>query len=606
MKKKLDEKIIQKITSSHIPVPMCVVSSGGKIIGANEHMDQVFLYGDLENADFFQLTGVKVSELMEDLKTDKSDALADKSDALAKKSEEKVIERNGKKFSVIADDEMLEDESIIVFFNDVTNYEDLKDKYEAERILVARVNVDNYDEFTDKVSPETGASVSGTVERIIRDWAGYIGGTVNKLRDTLYSIYFHGSRLNELVENKFAILDEVKGIETGADFPLTLSIGIGVGGKDIVETNEFAAGALDLALSRGGDQAIIRDRDNLQYFGGRLQSVEKGSKGKSRIIGQALCKLIEQSNRVMIMGHRDADMDALGSALGIYRICLKCETEGFIVLDNVTKTMLPIYEQVRDAQVYNIITTEKALAEFNKDTLLVVVDTNRPSYLEAPELLEKAEKIVVIDHHRRGEDAIENPTLAYIETYASSASELVTEMLQYTVERKDLSKLEAEGLLGGITLDTNRFAVKTGVRTFEAAAWLRRAGADTTEVKRYFQQEEETFMVKARALASAKFYPGGLVTAICQGENLNAQVINAQVADEILNIKDIKASFVAGRNEKGETCVSARSLGDVNVQVILEKMGGGGHLNTAGAQIGGSPEEAIEMIMNILKEGEKK
>ena len=475
-------------------------------------MDQVFLYGDLQDADFFQLTGIKTSELEG-----------------VPEGERIIIERNGKKFSVVADDETLEDDSLIVFFNDVTVYEDLKDRYEAERILVARINVDNYDEFTDAVSPETGASVSGTVERIIRDWAGEIGGTVNKLRDTLYSIYFHGSKLQELIDNKFAILDEVRSIETGADFPLTLSMGIGVGGKDIVETNEFATGALDLALSRGGDQAIVRNKGDLQYFGGRLQSVEKGSKGKSRMIGQALWKLIQQSNRVMIMGHQMADMDAMGAALGIYRMCLACETESYLVIDTIAESMEPIYRQLRNAQEYNFMNTEKALSEIRKDTLLVIVDTNRPSYLEAPELLEKAEKIVVIDHHRRGEDAIENPTLAYIETYASSASELVTELLEYTVERKNVTRLEAEALLAGITLDTNRFAVKTGVRTFEAAAWLRRAGADTTEVKKYFQQKEETFLLKAKALASAEFQGKGIATAILEGENPGAQVINAFV-----------------------------------------------------------------------------
>ena len=579
----MNEKIIQKITASHIPVPMCIVSSTGKVLSVNEHISEVFPYSDIADADFFQITGVKISELM------KSDR------------EGLIIERNGRKFRVLSDDEVLEDGSHIVFFSDVTNYEDLRDRYEGERICVARISVDNYDEFTDAVSPETGTSVSGQVDRIIREWASNIGGMVSKVRNTLYVVHFHGFKIPELKENKFAILDEVRAIGTGADFPLTLSMGIGVGGWNVTETNDFAVAALDLALSRGGDQAIIREKNDLQYYGGRVQSVEKGSKGKSRMIGQALCKLIEQSNRVLIMGHRKADMDALGAALGIYRMCLFCETEAYIVMDVITDSMMPVYENVRNAQLYNFMSTEKAMKSIQKDTLLVIVDTNRPSYLEAPELLGMTGRVVVIDHHRRGEDHIDNPTLAHIETYASSASELVTEMLEYVVERKSLTKLEAEALLAGITLDTNRFAVKTGVRTFEAAAWLRRAGADTTSVKKYFQQEEDFFKAKAGTLANAEFTKDGFAYSISDTPSPNAQIINAQVADELLDVKGIRASFVAGKDASGKTCISARSLGEINVQVLLEKLGGGGHLNTAGAQVDVSPEEAIKQIQKLLE-----
>lgn len=584
----MTEKVAKRIISANIPIPMCIVSSAGKIISANRFIDQVFLYKGIEDADFFALTGIKIKSL------------------LTEDNNKVLLERNGRKFRVVVDGEKSEyGDDVIVFFKDVTKYEDLKEKYESEKVCVCRISVDNYDQFTDSVTPETGMSVTSQVDRIIRKWAADMSASLDKIKDTLYNVYFQNSHVDELLKNKFSILDDVRKIETGADFPLTLSMGIGINGSNILETSEYAAAALDLALGRGGDQAVVKDQTEISYFGGKTQSIEKGSKGKSRIIAHALRKLIEQSDRVLIMGHQNADMDAFGSALGIYRICINSRTEAHIVIDEVNDSMQAVYNQVRSTQNYNLISTEKANSLIKSDTLLVVVDTQRPSYLEAPELLDKTERVVVIDHHRRAEDFITGATLSYIETYASSTAELVTEMLQYVTVRKSLVKLEAEALLAGMTVDTNRFAVKTGVRTFEAAAWLRRAGADTTEVKRFFQIDAGTFRVRAKAIADAKFHDGGIATSICEGHNQDAQVINSQVADELLNIKGIKASFVAGINERGVTCISARSLGDINVQVLLEKIGGGGHLNTAGAQVTDAPDAVIQTVMSLLEKGEK-
>ena len=399
-------------------------------------------------------------------------------------------------------------------------------------------------------------------------------------------------------ENKFRKWIRTE-IETKADFPASLSIGLGIGGKNILETEEFAVTALELALGRGGDQAVVKDGGRIQYYGGKNQTVEKGNKGKSRIVGHALKQLIEQSNRVLIMGHKGADMDAFGSSLGIYRMCALSGTEAHIVIDEVNDSLHAIFTQAKAADNYSFITTQRAEKLITRETLLIVLDTHRPSYLERPELLETAERIVVIDHHRKAEDSIENTALSYIESYASSTAELVTEMLQYAGGKKTLIKLEAEALLAGMYIDTNRFAVKTGVRTFEAAAWLRRSGADTTEVKRFFQTDLEDFRVRAKCIAAAEFYDNGFAVSVCEGNNQDAQVINSQVADELLNIKGIKASFVAGRNDKGVTCVSARSLGDVNVQLIMEKLGGGGHLTTAGTQVECSPEEVINEIKKM-------
>lgn len=605
------EKYIKEfnMVAPNIPIPACIVGADGKIESANDQIEKVFPFGGVEDQDFFALTGVRMKVLK---------AIASGEESESPDQDESqgplVVDRNNRRFSVTVepvaayypqpDGANIEGstEAYLVFFYDVTDYEEIRDRYDREQICVCRINVDNYDQFIDAVSSETGMSVSTELNKIIRKWSGELDGAIDKIKETQYVIHFPKRNLEELMANKFAILDQVRGIETGIDFPLSLSIGVGVEGKEISETAEFAAAALDLALGRGGDQAVIKNQNRIHYYGGKTQSVEKSNKGKSRIVGHALKKLVEQSNRVFIMGHRHADMDVFGSAMGVYRICLTCGTDAYIVIDEIPENIKSFYEQVRAAENYNIIGTEQARNMVEKDTLIVILDTQRPGFVEAPELLEAAENIVVIDHHRKPEDSIESPTLAYVETYASSTAELVTEMLQYALNRKTLVRLEAEALLAGMTIDTNRFAVKTGVRTFEAAAWLRRSGADTTEIKRYFQVDEKDFNVKARALANARVHEGGIATAITENGGAEVQVLNSQVADELLNIKGIKASFVAGKNHNDVTCVSARSLGDMNVQLIMEKFGGGGHLTTAGAQIEGEPEEIIERIINSVEE----
>lgn len=590
----MNREKIENLISSNIPIPICVVNSSGKIVGANAKIEDVFLYGDLEDADIFAMSGIKAKELFGENPQEAKDIIP------------RIIERNQRKFKVVPGEVMEEgeDQVVLLYFYDVTGLEELKEKYEDEKICVCRINIDNYDQFNDAVSPETGMAVTTDVNKMIRKWAQDIEGSIDKIKESQYVIHFQQRFLEGLMTGKFELLDQVRALETSVDFPLSLSMGIGVSGKDLAETASFAAAALDLALGRGGDQAVVKNDSRIQYYGGKTQSVEKSNKGKSRVVGHALRKLIEDSKTVLIMGHKHADIDAFGSALGIYRMCLALKVDAHIVINEVPESLKDFYTQVEDAGNYSLIKTDKAKKLAKDNALIVVLDTHRPSYIEEPELLTLTEKIVVIDHHRRAEEVIENPTLAYIESYASSTAELVTEILQYILNRKILIRLEAEALLAGMTIDTNRFAVKTGVRTFEAAAWLRRSGADTAEVKRFFQMDKETYLIKAKAIASASFHDSGVATTICQGEHADAQVINSQVADELLDIKGIKASFVAGRNQRGVTCVSARSLGDVNVQVILEQFGGGGHLNIAGAQVEDSPEEIIEKILSITEKGE--
>ena len=579
----LGDKLIESV-----PVPMCVIDEKGKVTHANHLIGSVFLYDEIIGIDFFQLTGIKYAELA--VASDAGKFLTTK--------------KNGKIFRVLANREYdMKEGHFFVFFNDITELESVRTAYNDEKVCVAVVRIDNYDEMIASTPPDMRMQLSSQIDKTIRKWAANLNASLINNKEDEYNIYFHHYYLDKITSGKFAILDEVRQIETEADFPVSLSIGVGVGGDNIRETEEEGDAALELALGRGGDQAVVKQKNQTDYYGGRMQTVEKSNKGKSRVITHLLKQLIDETEQIFIMGHSNPDTDAFGSALGMFRVCKTCGRDPYIVLNEVSESLQVVYQQAAENPEYTFINSERAIQLADENSLLIIVDTHRPSYLECRELLELVGKIAIIDHHRKAADAIPNADLHYIEAYASSASELVAEILQYTGPKRVLRKLEAEALLGGIFIDTNRFAVKTGVRTFEAAAWLRRCGADTTEVKRFFQTDMDIFRVRAKGIASAVFHSNGVATSICEGENQEAQIINSQIADELLNIKGVKAAFVAGRNAEGKTVVSARSLGAINVQVIMEKMGGGGHLTTAGAQLPDkSPEEVLDMVKELVNE----
>ncbi|MDD5923096.1 MAG: DHH family phosphoesterase, partial [Eubacteriales bacterium] len=400
----------QNITEQ-APLPMVVVDQKGKIVERNEAMKQVFIFDEIKDYDFFALSGIRLEELKDAAENKKS----------------RVIERNDRVFRLfVRRESSSENSNLYVYFLDITGYETLKVQYENEKICVARINIDNYDEMKANTSPETQITVRGKVDKQIRAWASGIKGSLVSVSDSAYIVYFEKRYADEIIRSKFSILDEVRKIESGADFPMSLSIGIGIDGKSIQETREFADAALDLALGRGGDQAVVSQGSKIDYYGGKSQSVEKGNKGKSRVIAHALERLLKQSDRVMIMGHRNPDMDAFGSALGMVRVCQMMGYNANIVLDEVNDTLTEIYRNAQEQGNYSILKKKRALEMITPDTLLIIVDTHRPSYVECPELLEKTDKIAVIDHHRKAADAIKNPLLSYIESYASSASELVT------------------------------------------------------------------------------------------------------------------------------------------------------------------------------------
>ena len=407
-----------------------------------------------------------------------------------------------------------------------------------------------------------------------------------------------------LRENKFDLLEDVKTVNIGNDMAVTISIGMGLDGLSYAQNYEFARNAIDLALGRGGDQAVVKTPENVTYYGGKSQQVEKNTRVKARVKAQALREIISIKERVLIMGHRLADVDSFGAAVGIYRIATTLDRKANIVLNDVSTSLKPMVDLIRSHEEYGgdiIINSQQALELAGSNTVLVVVDVNKPSITECPELLKICKSIVVLDHHRQGTEVIENATLSYVEAYASSTCEMVSEILQYIGENIRITPEEADCMYSGIIIDTNNFMTKTGVRTFEAAAFLRRNGADVTRVRKLSREDAAEYKAKADAVSQAEIYRNAFAISTCTSEDIQSPtIIGAQAANELLNIKGVKASFVLTEYQN-QIFVSARSIDEVNVQIIMEKMGGGGHLGMAGCQLDGvSIPEGIGILKSNL------
>jgi cyclic-di-AMP phosphodiesterase len=580
------DKTMSYSISNH-PLPLCMIDSEGRFLWYNKKFSEIYQDAEVANAGITRVTGLKASEFFTEDPVEKP----------------VMVSHCGKTYKVVSSylDED-KNNSAVLYWIDMTNYEVVKSLYKDEKSCFAYIIVDNYDELISSSPDDRKSIVAAEIEKTIRQWAAKLSASITRYRNSQYFIVFEHKHFEKLETGKFSILDEVREIETDADFPVSLSIGIGIGGKTPQQGDEYAAAALDLALGRGGDQAVVKKVSKIEYYGGRLQTVEKRNKGKSRIMAHALRQLIDQSTQVIIMGHKKPDMDSFGAALGISRIARNRSKPVYVIINSFNESLTEMYNTAEESGNYKFINNEQALEIADKDTLAVVVDTHRPSMVECPDLLTKTDKLVVIDHHRKTEEFIDNATLTYMEAYASSTSELITEILQYSGEKKDIDKFEAEALLAGITVDTNRFSIKTGVRTFEAASWLRRMGADTASVRQFFQTDMNSLKQRSRIVSSTVMPLPGIAIAKCEGKHTDVQVINSRAADEMLNIKGVKASFVVGENEEGLTVISARSLGDVNVQTIMEKLGGGGNLTKAGAQIEIPVDETMELIVELVRE----
>ena len=491
-----------------------------------------------------------------------------------------------------------------LYFLDNTEKLNLEQELKDKENCIGIITIDNYEEMVQMLPDEKKSLILAEIEKNKYDWTANIGGLLVKTDRKTYMYFFNQKELENLKENKFDILDKVKEIDTDETVSLTLSIAVSNEGETNSDKYKSAQTAMDIVLGRGGDQAVIRENEKYTFFGGRTLEVEKRTKVKARTVARALEQIILESKDVMIMGHINADIDCMGSSLGIYRLAKDLGKEAYIVNNTTGETISSFIEALKEEKEYNdvLLNKSEALNKISEETLLVVVDTHKKSYVEVPELLEKTNKIVIIDHHRRSPDFIENAILSFHEVYASSAAELVTEILQYVETKVNLTTIETEGLYAGIMMDTKNFTFKTGVRTFEAAAYLRKKGVDILRVKKWFQSNLENYNLIAEIVRNAEIVKESIAISIYEKEDKNANLICAKAADELLTISDITASFVLGK-QGDKICVSGRSIGDINVQLILEKLGGGGHITVAGAQIEGMTiEEAKQELIAQINE----
>lgn len=477
---------------------------------------------------------------------------------------------------------------------------------EEQRLVAGLVYIDNYDEALDSIEDVKRSLLTALIDRKVNKYFTEIDALVRKIERDKYFIVFKNQYMHQLQEDRFSIIEDVKTVKVGNEMAVTLSIGIGSGGDSYNQNYEYARMSIDLALGRGGDQVVVREGEEISYYGGKTKQVERNSRVKARVKAHALREVIESREHVIIMGHSISDVDSLGAAIGVYCAARVLGKKAQIVLNEVTSSLRPLVEGFSEDKGYPadlFINSEEAIMLTNRDTLVVVVDVNRPSYTECPELLKRTDTVCVFDHHRQNSEVIENPVLSYVEPYASSACEMIAEVLQYFSENIKLESHEADCIYAGILIDTNNFMTKTGVRTFEAAAYLRRAGAEVTRVRKMLRNDMAAYKARAEAVRHAEVYRGAFAISVCPADNVESPtIVGAQAANELLNIVGIKASFVLTEYQ-GKIYVSSRSIDEINVQLIMERLGGGGHLNVAGAQLTDcSVLEAKHIIQDTIDE----
>lgn len=493
---------------------------------------------------------------------------------------------------------------IAVYLFDETALHIALQEVDDQSLSVGLFYLDNYEEALESVEEVRRSLLIALIDRKINKYIAALDGIVKKLEKDKYLVVMRKKSVAQLQSARFDILEDVKTVNIGNEMAVTLSIGVGLDGLTYAQNYEFARNAIDLALGRGGDQAVLKTPESIIYYGGKSQQVEKNTRVKARVKAHALKEIIAGKDKVLIMGHRMADVDSFGAAVGIYRIAQALDRKAHIVLNDVSNTLQPLVDLFKNNPEYDsdmIVGSSQAMEIAGNNAVLVVVDVNRPSITECPDLLRVCKSIVVLDHHRQGTDTIENATLSYVEPYASSACEMVSEILQYTADNIKIRTEEADCMYSGIMIDTNNFMSKTGVRTFEAAAFLRRSGADVTRVRKMFREDAAEYKAKADAVSQAEIYRQSFAISVCLSEDVQSPtIIGAQAANELLNIKGVKASFVL-TDYQGKIYVSARSIDEVNVQIIMERMGGGGHMSIAATQLEGiSMAEAIGSLKSTI------
>ncbi|MFN7251991.1 MAG: DHH family phosphoesterase [Anaerobacillus sp.] len=499
-------------------------------------------------------------------------------------------------------------EERLIYFFDITEEVKVKKLYEKEQTVIAIIYLDNYDEVTQGMEDQIRSKLMSQVTSSLNSWSKEHGVFLRRTSSDRFLAIFRHEVLEKLEETKFDLLDEVREATARQKIPITLSIGVGSGQGTLQEIGTLAQSSLDLALGRGGDQVAIKQKNGkVRFYGGKSNAVEKRTRVRARVISHAIRDFILESDRVMIMGHVSPDMDAIGASIGVLKLAELNGKEGYIILDrnNISRDVRKLMEEVEkhDRLWAHFITPEEALEEVTPNTLLVVVDTHKPSLVIEPKLLDKIDRVIVLDHHRRGEEFIDEAVLVYMEPYASSTAELVTELLEYQPKQTKLDLLEATALLAGIIVDTKSFAVRTGSRTFDAASYLRSQGADTSLVQNLLKQDLEQYIKRSRLIESAHIYRNGVAIAKGNPNEVCSQVLIAQAADTLLSMNGVVASFVISKRKDGAISISARSLGDVNVQLIMEMLDGGGHLSNAATQLGDvTLDEAETLLMEKIDE----
>ena len=597
----LEKRILEELA-----LPYAIMDMNGRMIWSNK------VFAELTGKDQFYKKNV--STVFPDVTADKL-PVADKKETaeISTRFGEKTYRISMQRVSlgeVVAKSEFLENSNrnvslIAMYLYDDTELKSYIKKNEDNKLVVALAYLDNYEEALESVEDVRRSLLIALIDRKITKYFSNFDGLVKKLEKDKYFLIMRQSSLEALKEQRFHILEEVKTVNIGNEMAITLSIGVGLNASTYIQNYEYSRIAIEMALGRGGDQVVIKNGNNITYYGGKTQQVEKTTRVKARVKAQALKEFMSTKDRVVVMGHKITDVDALGAAIGIYRAGKTIGKTVNIVVNDPTVSIRPLMAGFMNNSDYDpsmFVNSAQAKEFVDNNTVVVVVDTNKPSYTECEDLLHMTKTIVVLDHHRRGSEVIDNAVLSYVEPYASSACEMVAEILQYFSDDLRIRNMEADCIYAGIMIDTNNFTTRAGVRTFEAAAFLRRSGADVTRVRKMLRDNLESYQARAEAVRTAHIYRDCFAIARCPSEGLDSPtVVGAQAANELLNIAGVKASFVL-TEYNNEVYISARAIDEVNVQVMMEKMGGGGHMNIAGAQVKATPDEVEKMLKDIIDE----
>lgn len=600
-----DYSSIQKKLLKELSIPYALIDSEGKFLWINADFD-FLLKKDNVKHKFLKQVFESLPEEYLDIEDEKKDYEVEFNDGYYRLEIKKIPV--GDTFATsnlisIGDGEEL---LYAIYLFDQTKIKMLQKQNFEQKMVAGLIYIDNYEEALESVEDVRRSLLVALIDRKINKYIAGMNGIVKKVEKDKYFIAFTQRHLEVLQAGKFSIIDDVKTVNIGNEIGLTISIGLGVNGDNYIQNCDYSRVAIDLALGRGGDQAVVKDREKIYYYGGKSKQVEKNTRVKARVKAHALREILENKDKVIIMGHQIGDVDSFGASVGIYRATKAINKKAHIVINEVTTSVRPMMDRLLGCSEYDseiFIKSSEAVQLVDANTTVIVVDVNRPSYTECPELLEICKSIVVLDHHRQSTEVIDNAVLSYIEPYASSTCEMVSEILQYISDGIKLKPTEADAVYAGIVIDTNNFIQQTGVRTFEAAAFLRRNGADITKVRMMLRDDFEDYKVKATAIKNVEMFSENFAITVCPSDNIvSPTVVGAKIANELLNINGILASFVV-TNYNNKMYISARSIDEFSVQLIMERLGGGGHHNVAGAQLENiSVEDACELVKGTVKD----